>query len=253
MRVWHKTRTPHSNAVTRTVGMTHARSFDGLQQNRRNPQQHGPELVLTSNEPVRIHACCSGESFTDPISMPNRFMFRSASGVQRTNSHRSSSRPRQRISSTQSPNVTAPPNVLGDVTIPLADIMVVDMFGQGNSHQCNLTTLSHGYFELTMDNRNGQDILLAFLNASLPKNRVMGYKRTASELSNRSSGTRSFDVEAFTATRMSERLKSETMSEKLRRKVVRVFSSFEDRKYCGSSIALLLLWRGYPNLLSQEC
>ena len=233
MRVWHKTATPDSAAVIRTVGTNNTRSFDGRFRHKR--ADHGPELVLTPNEShVMVHACCSGE-FSDPIQMSKRFTSFGSGSVDYGQSIRSTSRQRQRISTpitTTSRNSNA--NLLGEVTIPIADIVVVDMHGKGKSHQCNISTISKGYFEFSPENRNGQDILLTFLRVNLPKDRVMGtYNRQGSELSNRSSGTKSFDVEAFTATRMSERLQSETLSEKLRRKVSRVFSSFEDRKSGG--------------------
>lgn len=221
MRVWHKTNMPAASAVVKKVPITHARSFD-FSPHRKKPVKHGPELVLTSNQsPVMVPVTSLGH-FSEPLSTSRRL----GSGNM---ARRSSSRQRTRNMDTM--NSTT---VLRDFSVPVVDIMVVDMFGRGDSHQCNITTMSHGYFELTMENRNGQDILMAFLNANLPKERVMGgmRKRTNSELSSdtKSTGTASFDVEAFTATRMTERIKRETMSEKLRRKVVRVFSSFEERK-----------------------
>lgn len=229
MRVWHKTNTPSASAVTRKIGMTKARSFERGPPRQPQRDNHGPELLLTSNEaPLMLHACCSGE-FSDPITMSERFTSFGSGSVDKKG-RRSNSRQRARIDTPVST-----PKPLGDVTLGVSDIMVVDMFGRGSSHQCNITTLSNGYFEFTMENRNGQDILLAFLKATLPKDRVMGMnQRTGSELSNRTGqserSAKSFDVEAFTATRMQDRLQSETISEKLRRKVVRVFSSFEESK-----------------------
>lgn len=211
---------PAASAVVKKVEITHSRSFDFTSQGKKQAQ-HGPELVLTSNQsPVMVHATSLGH-FSEPLSTSRRL------GSGNINmARRSSSRQR-------TPRVENTP-VIKHFSVPVADIMVVDMFGRGDSHQCNITTMSHGFFELTMENRNGQDILMAFLNANLPKERVMGgmRKRTGSDLSSdtKSTGTASFDVEAFTATRMTERIQSETMSEKIRRKVVRVFSSFEERK-----------------------
>jgi hypothetical protein len=232
MRVWHKTNTPSSCSVVRKIGTTKARSFERPPQMQPQRANNGPELVLTPTEsPVMLHACCSSGEFADPITMSERFTSFGSGSVDKKNGQHNTSRQRVRISTP----VAAAPKALGDVTVPIADIMVVDMFGRGSSHQCNITTISSGYFEFTMENRNGQDILLAFLKATVPKDRVMegvSY-RSGSELSNRtgqSDSGRSFDVEAFTAKRMSERLRSETISEKLRRKVVRVFSSFEESK-----------------------
>lgn len=262
MRVWHKTAVPNDDTViVRKIGMARSRSFESAHLSRHQKQQQrensGPELVLTPIEsPVMDHACCSSE-FTDPITMSERFAsFGSGSadkkggaggGPQHRSSSRTRSRPRTRRSSTPLGGAptssltmrTMSPKALSNVTFPISDIMLVDMFGRGRSHQCNLTTLSSGYFEFTMENRNGQDILLAFLTANLPKERVMetlmSRHRTGSELSSRTGQSersgKSFDVEAFTAKRMSERVSNETISEKLRRKVVRVFSSFEESKF----------------------
>ena len=224
MRVWHKTTMPAASALVKKIEITQSRSFDFSPQ-RKKPAKHGPELVLTSNQsPVMMHANNLGH-FSEPLSTSRRL----GSG---TNNMARRSSSRQRARTMDGMNSTT---VLMDFSVPVADIMVVDMFGQGDSHQCNITTMSHGFFELTMENRNGQDILMAFLNANLPKDRVMGgtRKRTETDASvdTTSTGNASFDVEAFTATRMTERIQSETMSEKLRRKVIRVFSSFEERKY----------------------
>jgi hypothetical protein len=226
MRVWHKTSMPAASAVVKKVEITQSRSFDFSPQ-RKKPAEHGPELVLTSHQsPVMMQANNLGH-FSEPLSTSRRLGSGNINMARRSSS-------RQRTRTLDGMNCTP---VLKDFSVPVADIMVVDMFGQGDSHQCNITTLSHGFFELTMENRNGQDILMAFLNANLPKERVMGgtRKRTGTDCSidTTSTGNASFDVEAFTATRMTERIQSETMSEKLRRKVVRVFSSFEERK-CDS-------------------
>lgn len=221
MRVWHKTTMPAASAVVKKIEISHSRSFD-FSPHRKKLPKHGPELVLTSNQsPVMVHANSLGH-FSEPLSTSRRLGSGNFNMARRSSS-------RQRTRNRECMDCTT---VIKDFSVPVADIMVVDMFGSGDSHQCNITTMSHGFFELTMENRNGQDILMAFLNANLPKERVMSgmRKRTGSEISDdtKSTGTTSFDVEAFTATRMTERIQSETMSEKLRRKVVRVFSSFEE-------------------------
>jgi hypothetical protein len=69
---------------------------------------------------------------------------------------------------------------LGDATIPVADIIVVDMNEKGDSHRTNITTVSNGFFEFTLENRNGQEVLLAFLKTSLPKTCDGGFSSTKS-------------------------------------------------------------------------
>lgn len=192
---------------------------------------HGPELVLTLNEaPITIHACCSGD-FAEPISMSQRFAS-FGSGTMDKNGNRSSSRQRPRLTTPLPPVQKVVP---GEITIPISNILVVDVSGGSDLHVCTITTMSRVHYELTMESRNGQDILQAFLRARLPKDRVIEAinHRTSSHLSRNSASTtaRSFDVEAFTAVRMAERMENETISEKLRRKVVRVFSRIEESTY----------------------
>jgi hypothetical protein len=184
--------------------------------------QQCTELLLSPVELVMsVHGCCSGD-LGNPIAMSQRFTSfgsgdRSGEGSRRFSRQTESTR------------------LLGDVIVPVSDIMVVDMYGNGESHRTNITTMSFGFFEFTLESRNGQEVLLAFLKASLPKERVMeGHiPRSPSSFSQHtaSTGSKSFDVEAFTASRMAERMSNESFSEKLRRKVGRVVSSFEESKF----------------------
>ena len=146
---------------------------------------------------------------------------------------------------------------IGNVRIPISDIMIVD---DNNNHSStttssqkqqqqrqyvtNLTTMSHGYYELTMMNQNGQEILLAFLKANLPNERILinnsasgsngrgGIGRSRSDVSHStSSSTKSVDAEVFLATRITEKIQNETLSERVRRKFGRAFKSVEECKF----------------------
>jgi hypothetical protein len=189
-------------------------------------EQHGPEILLNPlRNHMAVHGCCSGE-LGDPIQLSQRF----ASFGSGDNGSRHGSRHGGRRSPKRDERKR-----LGDVTIPVGDIMVVDMYGHRDSHRTNITTMSHGFFEFTLESRNGQEVLLAFLKASLPKERVMDGQipRSPSGFSQNthSSGSRGFDVEAFTASRMAERIQHETFSEKVRRKVRHVVTSMEESKF----------------------
>ena len=228
MRVWHKTRTPTPSAAVRQVDVSQGRHFQ-FATHGRNTLDHGPELVLALNEaPSMIHSCCSGD-FAEPISLSERFTSFGSGNVDK-NGSRSTSRQRPRLMTPVPISIRT--EVSGEITVPVSDILVLDVCGGSNEHQCNITTSLRVHYELTMENQNGQDMLEAFLRARLPKDRVVEAisKRTGSQLSKHSGSTtaRSFDVEAFTAVRMAERMENETMSEKLRRKVVKVFSSIEE-------------------------
>lgn len=213
-------RTSQEQSISKLQNMSKIRSFGGHESSaRKKAEQLGPELILitVANNMNGISSCCSGE-LGNPIQLSQRFAsFGSGHGDSKCRSPHASFRDSGKRES-----------AVREITIPVSDIMVVDMYGHGNSHRTNITTLSKGFFEFTLENRNGQEILLAFLRANLPEERVMEdirLKRSSSGLS-----SRSFDVEAFTATRMAERIQHETLSEKLKRKVGRVVSSFEESK-----------------------
>jgi hypothetical protein len=119
----------------------------------------------------------------------------------------------------------------------LAEILIVEKKGQELSDPTiHITTVSSGYYEFTM-NENGRVILLAFLQANLPKERIRGgctLQRTKSDVSKYScstTGNKTLDVEALTSNKLAERIENETMSEKLGAKVGRAFSSIFESKF----------------------
>ena len=90
-----------------------------------------------------------------------------------------------------------------------------------------------------MENLNGQLVLMAFLKGHLPKNKVREcfaannplLPRSPSNLTQNTQSSKSFDVEAFTANRMAERLQSESLAEKVQRRIHRLVSSLEESEY----------------------
>lgn len=133
---------------------------------------------------------------------------------------------------------------LGTVTIPMRDILLVgvsdtDTTGSNKNaqHRTTVATASAGFYELAMDNTNGQLVLMTFLKANLPKskvgdlNRNLELPRSPSNLTQNTLSTKSFDVEAFTATRMTERLQSESVAEKVQRRIHRLVTSLEESEY----------------------
>jgi hypothetical protein len=205
----------------------------------------GPELVLTPlNIPLLLidqqqQLCCGSElssalttkfgSFTNgsPTAEGTRRLRLSSSG----GIHGASSTPHHH----RSPSI-------GTVTIPMRDILLVGVSDTNTSnnnpqYQTTITTVSAGFFELTMDNMNGQLVLMAFLRANLPKTKLcdnndnLGLPRSPSNITQTTQSTKSFDVEAFTATRMTERLQSESVAEKVQRRIHRLVTSLEESKY----------------------
>ena len=76
-------------------------------------------------------------------------------------------------------------------------------------------------------------------NDAKEENGMEGYQSMViesnpSNLTAQSSGERSFDVEALTAKTMAERLETESMVEKVERRMYRVVSSLDDRKWDGA-------------------
>ncbi|CAJ1961327.1 unnamed protein product [Cylindrotheca closterium] len=128
---------------------------------------------------------------------------------------------------------------IGTVKLPLQEILIVEKKGQELSDPTiHIFTVSSGCYEFTL-NENGRAILLAFLQANLPKERIRGgftLQRTKSDVSRYSCstiGNKTLDVEALTSNKVAERIESETMSEKLGTKVGRAFSSILEMVECS--------------------
>lgn len=211
MRIWHGTKRGFPLKKTLSSGNKHFQS-------NKNQQSGCSEILLKpiQRHPSAVRNTCRSEEFQS-LQVSKRFASFGSAGEPN----------RFKMQQSQASSI-------GNVKLPISDIMIVDMRGDSNSHTINLTTMSLGYYEFTM-NRNGQEILLAFLKANLPNERIMGcVPRSRSDLSHGTSstnGNKSFDVEALTSNKMTERIENETLSEKVRRKVSRAFASFEDCKY----------------------
>lgn len=225
MRVWHRTNTPGGGATKKSTDMKKSSSFGTSALDPLAPSSepdHGPELILTPVRNPSMHRCSSAEFNHQPVQMSERFAsFGSVDGERAYRKTPQSQRSQK----------------AKDTVVPVSEIMMVDMYGHLDSHRTNITTLNLGFFEFNMESRNGQEILLAFLKNSLPKERVSGGRLprspTGFSQNSASTGNSSFDVEALTASRMKNRIENESFSEKLRRKVTRVVNSIEESKSCA--------------------
>lgn len=117
-----------------------------------------------------------------------------------------------------------------DYCIPLSDVVVADVL---DARLLFVTTHNHGYFEFSFWSKNALDLMVAFLSASLAKERVV-ITVTEEQDSVWQDPLCSFDVETLTANRMKERVQQETLSEKFRRKVAHVAFQIGECKYCSS-------------------
>jgi hypothetical protein len=121
-------------------------------------------------------------------------------------------------------------------SIPIYDIIVVEThhnrrYGAHNN-QLTITTRSFGVFELNCESLNGHDILLAFLHASLPPERILdgdGNSHAHSHIRPTISTVSScLDMDHFTAQKVRERGENETWPEKLSRRMGKVVHSLHE-------------------------
>ena len=212
MRMWQE----HQSSQTRQTRI-----------GRKPVVQDGPEIIFIpalSNSGAAIQGCCSSELPGNPISFSKRFASFGSSGA-----------PLQPQNAVQKPKLAS----MGKVAIPMHNILAVEPSHE--AYRTILTVKEKGLFEVSLESRNGMDILLAFLRARLPHERIMddnaSLAKSQSSMSQTSRSTKSFDVEAFTASRMAERIQHETLAEKMRRKVGKLVSSLEE----GESSFLYIL------------
>jgi len=159
--------------------------------------------------------------------------------------------------------------------IPLSDVIVVDVDGISSDRRddfasregcrMNITTASGGYFEFVFQSKNAHDVLLAFLQASLPPERITNGAAGATAAGGRDSPSGvnsltdsdrairintsgccdtnegSYDMEGFTAREMTERVKREGLGSKIRRRFVHIVSQLQDVSlsltecFCGTA------------------
>lgn len=122
--------------------------------------------------------------------------------------------------------------------VPLSDIVVVDIYAPDpssnalfrNNDRMNVTTMNNGYYEFYFQTQMSYDILLAFLRANLAAERITDGAGNNTSIDNgyiqpqlsRCCSGELFDAETLTARRMKERVQTESISEKLRRKAAHV-------------------------------
>ena len=104
-----------------------------------------------------------------------------------------------------------------------------------------ITTVSHGYYEISFDTANAHSVMIAFLRASLPPQRIM--KEIAGVGVGVGGGTfdattccadtarGSFDMENFLAQEIDETVRNEGVLGKLRRRVNHIAGTCGDREY----------------------
>jgi len=135
------------------------------------------------------------------------------------------------------------------ITIPISDIIMIDTDGSyscshGNSsafpqdvietHLMYITTLNKGYFEFTFHSRNAHDVMVAFLQSTLPDERITRNNNYLRQYGGHDHDM-SYDMEFVTAREM-KNCEKESFSEKLMTRMQVVFSfidGFSD--HCCSS------------------
>lgn len=169
---------------------------------RGDAHHHGPELLLRV-----VHASTG-----------------SLKGLEAANGQRGGSqslRAKSKIWAERSQSPARPQPV--GCTIPISDIVVAYV---QDASLLFLTTREHGYFELSFRTENARDMLVAFLKKSLSPERILVEKEQKWDEPHRS-----FDVEALTANRIEERMRTEGIGERLRRKVAHVALQIGESAY----------------------
>jgi hypothetical protein len=120
-------------------------------------------------------------------------------------------------------------------SLPCSSIKTVEKVSSlFRGYRLFLVTATRGSYELEFENKNGQDIMMAFLQATLPPHSFVNFESGGGSRSVDASDTASYlstlDVEKLTE-RLAERESEETMSERLKRSVGLMVSSIEESKF----------------------
>ena len=143
-----------------------------------------------------------------------------------------------------SSTVPAPPP-LPSYRFPASDIIVVDVVADSEditpaaerSRRIYLTTISSGYFECSFDSLNSHSVMVAFLKAVLPSERInrKGEPKTnnqeafAATMSCCTTDIReTYDMENFTARELKETVERESLFDKLRSRISHIFGQCGD-------------------------
>jgi len=133
----------------------------------------------------------------------------------------------------------------GSSTVPASDIIVVDVVADSEditpaaerSRRIYLTTISSGYFECSFDSLNSHSVMVAFLKAVLPSERInrKGELKTnnqeafAATMSCCTTDIReTYDMENFTARELKETVERESLFDKLRSRISHIFGQCGD-------------------------
>mmetsp|Transcript_29973 Transcript_29973/g.43791 ORF Transcript_29973/g.43791 Transcript_29973/m.43791 type:complete len:428 (+) Transcript_29973:147-1430(+) len=142
---------------------------------------------------------------------------------------------------------------LKSYAIPLGDIVVVDVDGANSrdfddkthsmqgGNRMGVTTMSNGYFEFSFISKNSHDVLMAFLQSSLPPEKmtmgstygnVPGREIINSDSGNSSSFTpilekkSSVDMDKLTEKEIKDSVNAESLPQRIRRKMTTVVERF---------------------------
>ena len=150
------------------------------------------------------------------------------------------------------------PSAAGTLSVPLpppppsyrilaSDIIVVDVAAERDStipaaersKKIYLTTISSGYFECTFDSFNSHSVMVAFLKAALPSERLNRTGEIQTKKQDTFAATasccttdirESYDMENFTAREMKETVERESLFAKLRRRITHIAGQCGDCK-----------------------
>ena len=132
--------------------------------------------------------------------------------------------------------------------IPVSDVVEVETKGgqASGASPIVLTTLSMGYFEFTFHSSNAHDVFLAFFTNSLPYECIIHACPTPLDAC-----SESYDVETLTATRMQKSVESETLTEKMMRKLNLMADRISECECFGSLYCHGFAWTILSQLTSS--
>jgi len=130
-------------------------------------------------------------------------------------------------------------NTFNAHVVPVTDIVNVDLYGMHgtrskessglvttcleieNCRRMSIVTTTNGYFQFTFDSKNGHDVMVAFLQSCVPTER---FTTGALERQPSHKSSQSFDIEKLTAKEIKGWVDTETVTDRLRRRMFLVAS-----------------------------
>jgi len=214
----------NNNSITSCCADTSAGKEETRNHNRSSNKDHGEDAMTTNDSSARTPTA------TNALHRVNSYPKRTNNNPRQFHSYSYSMKQQPHQVKIKNPNKM--------YAVPCSGIKTVEKVSSlFRGYRIFFATGSRGSYELEFENKNGQDIVMAFLQATLPAERFVNLSSMTSGSTpsmdgasdNNSYLSSTLDVERLTE-RLAERENNETLSEKLRIRVGRMVSSMEESK-----------------------